>query len=566
MNNVHRITATRPRPHAILCAIQVTASALALALMSACATPNSPEEKLLAEAPTAAGMPKAEPSLTPKPEQVPAPEPAPAVEVQAAPEIAPIIDPLVPDAVIDLLNREANADLWGRVRKRFAMVDLETDLVRKHEQWYAGRPAYVDRMTQRGSLYLYHIVEEVERRGMPSELALLPFIESAFNPQAMSVAKASGIWQFMSATGKDFDLKQNIFRDDRRDVLASTRAALDYLQKLHDQFDDWHLALAAYNWGQGNVQRAIARNQRAGLGTDYLSLRNRMPPETQNYVPKLQAIKNIVARPDSFGLILPVVRNHPYFLAVPIERDMDVELAARFSGMPLDEFRALNPQLNKPVILAAGTPRVLLPYDNAAAFVEAIAQHRAPLASWTAWVAPKTLKPADAAKLVGMPEAHLRELNRIPNRMMIKAGSTLLVPRHGNRQEDVPETIADHATMALAPEGPALKRVSFKASKGATVQSVARRYKVPAQQVAQWNSVGAKASFKAGQTVVVYLPQRAKASKVASTKKARPTARVASTRKQAPRAAGRQASRPGHKSSALAQSGRKDGARVALKN
>ncbi len=222
------------------------------------------------------------------------------------------------------------SDLWQRVRDGYALPALDGELVQKWEQWYASRPDYVQRMTERGSRYLFYIVEEVERRGMPGELALLPFIESAFNPQAVSSARASGMWQFMPATGKDFDLRQNLFRDDRRDVLASTRAALDYLQRLHTQFGDWHLALAAYNWGQGNVQRAIDRNRRAGLAADYLSLR--MPDETRNYVPKLQAVMNIVARPQTFGLSLPPLENHPYFLSVLIERDIDVVLAARLVG------------------------------------------------------------------------------------------------------------------------------------------------------------------------------------------------------------------------------------------
>ena len=170
------------------------------------------------------------------------------------------------------------------------MPDLQDDLVDDRVQWYSTRPDYILRMTQRSSKYLFHIVEELERRGMPTELALLPYIESAFNPQAVSSAKAAGMWQFMPATGNYFDLKQNAFRDDRRDVLASTRAALDYLQKLHTMFGDWHLALAAYNWGEGSVSRAIARNQKLGLGTSYTELK--MPAETRMYVPKLQASAN----------------------------------------------------------------------------------------------------------------------------------------------------------------------------------------------------------------------------------------------------------------------------------
>ena len=214
-------------------------------------------------------------------------------------------------------STEPPKELWDRIRRGFAMPNLQDPLVTDREQWYSSRPDYIQRMTERSSKYLFHIVEELERRQMPTELALLPFIESAFNPQAVSSAKAAGMWQFMPATGKYFDLKQNAFRDDRRDVLASTRAALDYLQKLHGMFGDWHLALAAYNWGEGSVGRAIARNQKQGLGTGYLDLN--MPAETRLYVPKLQAVKNIVADPQAFRTELPLIENHPYFQAVDIE-------------------------------------------------------------------------------------------------------------------------------------------------------------------------------------------------------------------------------------------------------
>jgi membrane-bound lytic murein transglycosylase D len=213
-----------------------------------------------------------------------------AAEPEGPAPTPPAVDPLRPDVRLDLDDRAAQLDLWSRLRAGFAMPELDTALVRDRERWYATRPDYVQRMTERGSRYLFHIVEEVEKRGMPTELALLPFIESAFNPQAMSSAKASGMWQFMPATGRNFELRQNVFRDDRRDVLASTRAALDYLGKLHGMFGDWQLALAAYNWGEGNVQRAIARNRRAGLPTN--SARLRMPDETRLYLPKLQAVKN----------------------------------------------------------------------------------------------------------------------------------------------------------------------------------------------------------------------------------------------------------------------------------
>ena len=452
----------------------------------------------------ATATPSAEVAATP-----PAVQPRAAADFAVDDGLVPLpvpIDPIRPDAIVRLDDPDTQTDLWARVRKGFAMPDLDTELVRERERWYASRPAYVERMTTRGSRYLFHIVVELETRGMPTELALLPFIESAFNPQAMSSAKASGMWQFMPATGRDFDLKQNVFRDDRRDVLASTRAALDYLQRLYGMFGDWHLALAAYNWGEGSVQRAMARNRKLGLPTDYLSLK--MPNETREYVPKLQAVKNIVNAPQSFSLSLPPVANHPYFLSVPIQRDIDVDVAARLAGMSVDDFKTLNPQMNKPVILAAGTPQILLPYDNASTFIRKLGEHRAPLASWTAWVAPRNMRTADAAREVGMTEARLREVNRIPPRMVVKAGSTLLVPRSEHRQSNVALQVADNATIVLAPDAPARKRVVVKAGKRDSVASVAKRYKVSASQVAEWNSVSRSTQFKPGQQIVVYQPVR----------------------------------------------------------
>ncbi|MDT8998450.1 transglycosylase SLT domain-containing protein [Paucibacter sp. APW11] len=441
-------------------------------------------------------------------------------------------DSLNPGSSIDLNNAEARADLWARVRRGFKMPELDNDGVKKAEAWYSARPDYVQRMTERGSRYLYHIIEEVERRGLPSELALLPFVESAFRADAQSNAKAVGMWQFMPATGRDFALKQNIFRDDRRDVLASTRAALDYLERLARQFDgDWQLALAAYNWGQGNVQKAIARNQKAGLPTDYDSIK--MPDETRYYLPKLQAVKNIVLRPEAYGLALPEIANHPYFLSVAIERDIDVDLAARLAGMELEQFKQFNPQMNKPLILAASTPRVLLPYDNAETFVGNLAAHRGPLASWTAWVVPKTMKPADAARQVGMSEAELRAINGIPARMLVKQGSTLLVPRTAHRDSDVSVHLAENASMTLTPDAPPLRRVSIKAGKGETLAMLAKRQKVSVEQLASWNKLSAHAALKPGQQLVIY-----------TSKPAEPVLRTAAASKAPVRASKPQRAKP----------------------
>ena len=415
------------------------------------------------------------------------------------------IDPVRPDTRVDLNDRSARIDLWQRIRNGYAIPDLDDRYVKQREKYFASQPEYMARMTDRGSRYLFHIVEEVQRRGLPTELALLPFIESAFNPEAMSRSRAAGMWQFMPATGRHFDLKQNVFRDDRRDVLASTSAALDYLTNLHKMFGDWHLALAAYNWGEGNVQRAVLSNRAAGRPAGYSNLK--MPFETRDYVPKLQAMKNIVLRPADYALTLPVLENHPYFLAVPISRDIDVALVTQLSGLPVDQFKALNPQMNKPVIVAAGTPQLLLPYDNANAFVKALALHKGPLSSWTAWTVPKTMKASEAAQAVGMDEDELSEVNAIPPRMLVQAGSTLLVSRLRHRDNDVSVRLADSAMISFSPDGPALKRMSLKVGKGGdSVTSLAKRYAVSPQQVAQWNKVSVGARLAPGSTVVVYVP------------------------------------------------------------
>jgi membrane-bound lytic murein transglycosylase D len=396
----------------------------------------------------------------------------------------------------------APADLWERIRRGFAMPDLQSELVPGREQWYAARPEELENMAERSRKYLFHIVEELERRNMPTELALLPFIESAYNPQAYSRARAAGMWQFIPSTGKLYQLKQNAFRDDRRDVLASTRAALDYLERLHGMFGDWHLALASYNWGEGSVGRAIAKNQRQHKGTGYLDLN--MPMETRYYIPKLQAMKNIVAQPEKFKVKLPVIDNHPYFDSVTITRDIDVALAAKLAEVPLEDFKALNPSLHRPVILAAGTPQILLPWDNAAIFqrnMDAYAGSR--LSSWTVWIAPSTMKTAEAAKRVKMDEADLRHANQIPPNMIIRAGSTLLVPRPTHQERDVTERIADNGQLALTPEM-ALRRVVYKAGKRDTVNTIARRFGLAPAKVAEWNHVSPSASFKPGQQIVVH--------------------------------------------------------------
>jgi len=361
-------------------------------------------------------------------------------------------------------------NLWIHIRNGFQMPELESPLVIQQTVWLSARPEYVQRSMARSSRYLFYIVQEVNLRSMPTELALLPFVESAFNPQAKSIAKASGIWQFMPKTGKDFKLTQNVFRDERRDVLQSTDAALDYLQRLYKQFGDWQLALAAYNWGEGNVQRAIRKNQAAGLPTGYSDLS--MPNETRNYVPKLMAYRNIVMQPEAYGIVLPQVENHPYFVAVDVTRDIDVKLAANLAEMPLEEFLNLNPSFNKPVILSAANQQILLPFSRAEIFQANLKQYQKPLASWTAVTIAKSESPEQAAKTLGVDVAQLREVNGIPKGMRIKGGSTVLIPKSAGKTSDISVNLAENASLSLEKPlpPPAPKKVS-KQSKTAAKAS-----------------------------------------------------------------------------------------------
>jgi membrane-bound lytic murein transglycosylase D len=504
-----------------------------LALHSSFAQPAYPADKQ-----TAAPVSDASPAIIIKPGTPPnsVSAPLPGNTSGTAPGTAPIASP-APAAgqsselpPLEATRPTNDADLWARIRRGYRMPDLQSELVTSQEQWYATRASYITRMTERSNKYLYHIVEELERRNMPTELALLPFIESAFNPQAVSSAKAAGMWQFMPATGRDFALKQNIFRDDRRDVLASTRAALDYMQKLHRMFGDWHLALAAYNWGEGSVQRAINKNTREGLGVGYLDLN--MPNETRNYVPKLQAVKNIVLTPTLFNTALPEIPNHPYFQSVPLARDLDVALAAKLAEIKLEDFKQLNPSANKPVLFASLTKQILLPWDNAGIFERNLSIHNGQTAGWTVWTAPRTMKATDAARQVGMNETQFREINRIPPRMLIKAGSTLLVPRGAAQQKDVSEQVADNGQISLAPEIVLVKQ-SVKLRKAESLASIAKRYKVSATELAGWNKVSPGASFKAKQSVVLYLPKKARAAGSKAGKGSKATARSAKAGKSA---------------------------------
>lgn len=256
-------------------------------------------------------------------------------------------------------------DLWERIRSGFRLTEVNPELTRRHERWFLERAHHLNRAIERSRPYLYHIVVEVERRGMPMEIALIPLIESAFNPMAESPKKAAGIWQFIPSTGRVLGLQQNAWYDGRRDVLAATRAALDYLQTLNRRFGSWELALAAYNCGEGCLARAIARNRAQGLPTAYAALP--LPPETRHYVPKLLAVRNLVQDPDRSGLTLQAIDNNPYFALVQLTQPMPVRQVAQLANMSLEEFVALNPAFQRHII-HTDSRVILLPVDKVETF------------------------------------------------------------------------------------------------------------------------------------------------------------------------------------------------------
>jgi len=401
---------------------------------------------------------------------------------------------LIPETPESLKTNLAVHDLWPRIRSGFAMRELNSKLVAKHEKWYAGHPDYVARMTERARLYLYYITEEVERRGMPSEIALLPMIESAFNPGAYSTSRASGIWQFIPSTGKKFGMQQNWWYDGRRDVISATNGALDYLQKLHDMFGDWELALAAYNCGEGAVQRAQAHNRKRGLPVDYASLK--LLKETRNYVPKLMAIKNIVANPASFGLTLQDIPNEPYFAAVATTKHIDVKLAAQLADISIEEFTALNPAHNRPVILQENTDLILLPIGKIETFRANLESYSKPLVSWQSYQPKKGERLDKLAPRFGLSLENLKSVNGLTARGNISTGQTLLVPLNGEASESDFEAFNMH--LAADDRSRSVKHI---VRKGETLSSIAHRYHVSIAKLKQWN--GPLKIIRPGQTIAV---------------------------------------------------------------
>jgi membrane-bound lytic murein transglycosylase D len=459
----------------------------ALDTLSAAAEP----ENKLAEpaAPLSVRQAGAPQSPTPaSPKSTPPAEPLPTVALLDASRLPPfdgervaIGEAVSVPAKIDLTATPD--DLWERIRLGFSMRDLRSPLVDEKVAQYAANPEYLKRMFERSRLYLHYIVEELEERGMPTELALLPMVESAFNPMAYSRAHASGLWQFIPPTGKRYALEQNWWFDARRDIVESTAAALGYLADLYEMHGDWQLALASYNYGENGVARAIERNRAAGLPTEYSDLQ--LPLETRYYVPKLQALKNIIANPRAYGIVLDPIPNEPYFATVTKTRDIDVQLAAKLAEMPVEEFIALNPGFSRPVIPVDVNSRLVLPADRVEVFHANLEKYEdRSLVSWKTY-RPKRGERIDAiARKFRVSVAHLKEVNGITRRARATP-AVLVVPVNANA------AAAARLPIMYAPPFMSSSRrgATHRVKSGETLYAIARRYGVSVQNLMRWNRV-----------------------------------------------------------------------------
>jgi membrane-bound lytic murein transglycosylase D len=434
------------------------------------------------------------------------PSPTPAPKLQTAQNIAASVPDVRPTE--ELPSRS----LWPRITKGFAMAPVDNDLVREWENWYANRPEYVARMIDRSRHFLFHIVQEVEKRQMPMEVALLPMIESAYNPVAYSRAHASGIWQFIPSTGKDYGLRQNWWYDGRRDVIAATGAALDYLERLHGMFGDWQLALASYNWGEGAVGRAMERNRAKGLSTDYESLT--VPSETRSYIPKLMAVKNIIANPARYGLQIADIPNESYFETVLVKRHIDLKVAAKLAEMPMEEFKFLNPGHNKPVIKAGEGELLVLPKHKTATFLANLQKHDQPLVSWQAI----RLRPGEKVERVaeqhGMTLAELKQVNGLQNQRRFTVGQPLLVALKGGTND--PQLLDLPAMPVSLPKAIQAAKNAIRTRKQAQV--------IRTKQAIPYKAAQAKGGKHAARHV------KSAAAKPPSTKKAQPSRVKVATR------------------------------------
>ena len=385
---------------------------------------------------------------------------------------------------------KAEINLWQRIYSRFDIKDENNSRSKKYEKWYSARPEYIERMMDRSQKYLFYVVGEVEKRGMPSEIALLPMIESAYNPIANSRSKAVGIWQFIPSTGRLYGLKQDWWQDKRRNVVDATNAALDYLQKLHALFGTWDLALAAYNAGEGTVSRAIAKNKAKGLPTDYANLK--LPAETKDYVPKLQAIKNIVSNPSQYGLYIDPIPNKPYFTYVEAPTVIDADLAANLAEISYDEFLLLNSEHRRPLIRTnEKTQKFILPINAADTFVKNLSQNEKPLVSWNIYQPKRNEKIKSIANKFDMEESDLIKANDLNPQKLIKPSSIILVAKKEGTETNAHQDIDESKIQKDSKTEISVSPNKYKVKPGDTLTKIAKKYGISVDELKDINQITA---------------------------------------------------------------------------
>lgn len=398
----------------------------------------------------------------------------------------------------------ASADVWQRIADQLDLSRrLEQKSVQRKLAWYTKKQSYLDRVATRSRPYLYHIVEQVEQRGMPLELALLPIVESAYQPYAYSPSHASGIWQFIPGTGKIYGLKQNWWYDGRRDIVAATRAALDYLEKLHKEFNgDWLLALAAYNTGERNVARAVRRNKAAGKPADFFSLR--LPRETRGYVPSLLAVAELVANPKQHKVRWLPIADEPYFVQVDPGQQIDLGIAAELAGLSMDDFYQLNPGYRRWATDPDGPHRLLLPKDRERAF-----WHNLVRLPEQTLVQRQRYEVRQGDTLGAIAARHntsvaaLRGMNKLRG-SLIRPGYPLLIPVSAKPLQHYTMSEDNRQRRRLESAGDG-KRFTYTVRRGDTLWDIGRQYGVSVAQLTRWNGISSKQALKPGQRLKLAL-------------------------------------------------------------
>lgn len=404
--------------------------------------------------------------------------------------------------LLDAQDIAEAGNLWERTRSGFKLdLTLDNERIAAQRNWYSQHQSHLDRVTLRAARYLHYTVSEAEQRGIPTELALLPVIESSYNPFAYSHASAAGMWQFIPGTGKIFGLKQNWWFDGRRDVIESTRAAYDFLTQLHSKFGSWELALAAYNAGPGAVQRSINRNLAEGLPADFWSLR--LPSETMSYVPRFLAMAQLIKSPESFGVSLRPIMDQPYFRVVDTNGQIDLESAASLAGVSLKELYQLNPGFNRWATDPEGPHRLLIPASLPTDFAQQISALPAPERMA---VESYTVKKGDTlfkvAKRFGTTPAELKRLNKLKSNQL-KNGSTLVVSQTRNGSAEYARIQAELFGKSLSTASNKKVVSRYKVRRGDTLSSVARKHGVSTKQLAKLNGLRVKSHLKQGQVLKV---------------------------------------------------------------